>query len=207
MSRLYVLSSSCSNICSSKWEKDLLLLFKGEGYCFCCLFNCSLKGYRVMHVRPCESCFMTLSLLTDSKIQYPKVYPGAWMIPHLFGPTLPWSATSSDTTLISFSLFKISIDSSFSFDLDLKLFHFICLNNTWLSRFFYTDVGIDSCDWSFGLPSSRPRCQVAFGFPLLTLLAFGDCSLNTSGNQNRTLLPKRHENKDDTKVALASCNT
>ena len=31
---------------------------------------------------------------------------------------------------------------------------------------FLTDFGINSCDWSFGLPSSRSRCQVTFAFLL-----------------------------------------
>lgn len=34
--------------------------FVARGHCFCCLFyNCTLKGFQAIHVRPYESCYMT----------------------------------------------------------------------------------------------------------------------------------------------------
>lgn len=71
----------------------------------------------------------TINLLTDSKVQYPKVGPGVWTdiaLKYYFLKHL----------IFYISLVKI-FSSFFSFHLDLKLFQFICLKNAWLSRFFH----------------------------------------------------------------------
>ena len=38
------------------------LSFCGQGHRFWCLFCCLLKMYRAIHVRPCKSCYPTLSM-------------------------------------------------------------------------------------------------------------------------------------------------
>jgi len=123
-----------------------------------------------------------INLLTDSKVQY---IP---MLVLVFGPTLPWCVTSSNT-LLFISLYWKSAAVFFPFIRTFSI-QFICLKNAWVWRFFhifrlwYRQLLL--IIWTSFKPTA-----ISGRVPLLTL-AFGDCARSTSGSQNRTVLPKRH---------------